>query len=184
MVLISKIVMDKEHIILNGIKWHVPLLSSEYIVPLCPKHHLTLFVKLNNPHACWLKCEDCSENYHIPREFNKQKQYLLDKLNSKAFKNARFINLDDEAVPIAESKVSSKDDKYFAKAILTESKVGLRLVVYAGEKGKSEKTQIFVYPNIRRLAFDQTDLHPSDVFIKLEGTFNDGTSASVKQKNK
>ncbi len=176
--------MDKEYIILNGIKWHVPTIYAHDITPLCPKHDISLSLKLNNPYACWLKCEECIDNYHLPREFNAQKKYLLDKLNSKAFRNAKFINLDDEAIPIAESKVSSKDNKYFVKAVLTESKVGLRLVVYAGEKGKSEKTQIFIEPRIRRLAFDQTDIHPSDVFLKLEGTFSDGTKHSIEKKNK
>ena len=174
--------MDTEYIILNGVKWHILSLYDEHITPLCPKHHLSLSLKLNNQYACWLKCEECPDPYHIPREFSAQKHYLLDKLNSKTFKNAKFINLDDEAIPIAESKVSSKDNKYFIKAILTESKVGLRLVVYAGEKGNLAKTQIFIEPEIKRLAFDQKDLHPSDVFVKLEGTFQDGTKMSIKNK--
>ena len=94
----------------------------------------------------------------------------------------KFINLDDEAIPIAESKVSSKDNKYFVTAILTESKVGQRLVIYAGEKGKNEKTQIFIEPEIKRLAFDQNDTHPSDVFVVVEGTFKDGTKMSIKNE--
>ena len=173
---------DEQHIILDGIKWHVQYSSAEYTKPLCPKHHLTLSLILNNPDVCWLKCQECSENYTLPREYNLQKNYIVDKLNSKEFKKMKFINLDDEAIPIAESKVSSKDNKYFVTAILTESKVGQRLVVYAGEKGRNEKTQIFIEPEIKRLAFDQNDTHPSDVFVVVEGTFKDGTKMSIKNE--
>jgi hypothetical protein len=59
--------------------------------------------------------------------------------------------------------------------------VGQRLVVYAGEKGRKEKTQVFVEPDIKRLAFDQNDIHPSEVFVKLEATFRDGTQISMKK---
>ena len=95
----------------------------------------------------------------------------------------KVLNLDDEAVPIAESKASSKDGKFFVTAVMVDSKVGQRVVVYAGEKGRKEKTQIFIEPNIKRLAFDQNDLHPADVFLALDGTFEDGTSFSIKNKN-
>jgi len=92
-----------------------------------------------------------------------------------------FINIDNEATPIAESKVSSKDNRFFVVSRLMESKTGLRLVVYAGEKGKKEKTQIFVEPEIKRLSFDQKDQHPTDVFTKLEAIFSDGTKVSQEK---
>lgn len=174
--------MNEQFIIADGVKWYITDNNFNCVTPLCPKHHLELYMRINNPDACILKCEECNDFYKFSREFNNQKQYILDKLNSKAFKNVKFINLDDEAIPIAESKIASKDNKYFITSLLTQSKVGLRLVVYVGEKGRTDKTQIFVEPSIRRLAFDQTDIHPSDIFLKLEGTFNDGTSASIKRK--
>jgi hypothetical protein len=43
-------------------------------------------------------------------------------------------------------------------------------------------TQIFVEPEIRRLAFDQKDLHPNDVFTKVEATFIDGTTAKTDKE--
>lgn len=93
----------------------------------------------------------------------------------------KVLNLDDEAIPLAESKISSKDDKFFVTAILTESKVGKRLVVYAGEKGRKEKSQIFIEPEIKRLAFDQKDMHPTEVFLELTGTFDDGSSVTINK---
>ena len=106
------------------------------------------------------------------------RQYVINKVNSKIFKQAKYIKLDDEAIPLAEVKVSKNKD-FFVKALLTESKVGLRLILYAGKIGNNKKTQIFVEPEIKRLAFDQNDLHPNDVFTKVEATFLDGTKASI-----
>jgi len=175
--------MDEQALIVDGVKWLIKGAGfARKVQPLCPKHHLRLSISINNYNRCYLKCAECINPYQFLREFSEQEQYILDKIDSKIFKNMKFINLDDEAIPIAESKVTSKDNEYFATSLLTESKVGLRLVVYAGKKGRPEKTQIFVEPEIKRLAFDQKDLHPSDVFLKLEGTFDDGTGATIKQK--
>lgn len=120
--------------------------------------------------AKYLRCEECKKGYSIPRNWENEQQYVLDKVDSKLFKGIKFINLDDEAIPIAEDKKSSRDNKFFITSLLTKSKTGLRLIVYAGEKGKKEKTQIFVEPDIKRLAFDQKDLHPNEVFTKSYST--------------
>jgi len=184
--------MSDQFITIDGIKWWVStdINGVRTPQPICPIHHLRLrptedihsaaynFHKLSHT----LKCEDCKKHFKIPRSIEKEKQYVTDKLDSKIFKSMRFINLDDEAIPIAKDKKIPKDNKYFVRSILTDSKTGKRLVVYAGLKGKKEKTQIFVEPEIRRLSFDQNNLHPTDVFTKLEATFSDGTKAIQKKK--
>jgi len=170
--------MEYQAIILGGVKWYIS--PNREIQPLCPKHHLRLSLAYNSLYHCELKCADCTDIYRFPRKFDEQKQYILDKLDSKLFKNLKFINLDDEVLPIAEVKLGSKDKSdYFVTGLLVKSKVGLRLIVYAGKKGSSDKSQIFVEPEIRRLAFDQNNLHPSDVFTKVEATFNDGTKQII-----
>jgi hypothetical protein len=172
--------MEYTTIILDGAKWYIERLRNP--IPLCPKHYLRLSLVRNESHKCILKCAECEKQYTFQREFNEQKQYVLNKLDSKKLQKLKFINLDDEAIPIAKDKISSKDNKYFVKSILTESRVGQRLVVYVGEKGNKQKTQIFIEPEIKRMAFDQNDLHPSGIFIKLEGFFNDGSSASIVKR--
>jgi len=132
--------------------------------------------------STYLSCSECSEYHKLPRQYNDEKRYVIDKIDSKVFKGMKVLNIDNEAVPLVEKKVSSEDGKYFVTALLTESKVGLRLVIYAGEKGKKEKTQIFVEEEIKRLAFDQNDLHPTDVFTKIEATFKDNSKASINKK--
>lgn len=173
--------MLKHGITIDGIKWIIGERPPKAI-PLCPKNFIKLDPYPNELFPKKLKCEECQKIYSLPRDYNKEQQYVLNKINSKTYKKMRFINLDDEALPIAQEKKSSKDSKYFVTSLLTESKTGLRLVVYAGKKGEKKKAQIFVEPDIKRLVFDQKDLHPTDVFTKLEATFSDGTKASLKKK--
>lgn len=175
--------MSDQGIIIDGIKWVIGKTSGNPI-PLCPKDFIQLdpYPNAIDPREKRLKCEECGEIYSLPRSYEHEKTYVKRKLYSRTFKKMRFINLDDEAIPMAREKVSSEDNKYFVTSLLIKSKIGLRLVVYAGEKGKREKTQIFVEPDIRRLAFDQKNLHPTDVFTKLEATFSDGTKSSQAKK--
>jgi len=168
-------------LIIDGIKWFVTGNHFTEVNPLCPKDDLRLSMIFNDESSSLLECPECVQKYRFNREYSEQRQYIINKIASKEFKKIKFINLDDEAIPIAEDKVSSKNGKYFVTARLMESKVGQRLVVYAGEKGKEKKTQIFIEPDIKRLAFDQKDLHPTDVFLKVEAEFDDGTKSNIKK---
>lgn len=174
--------MKQDGIVIDGLKWVIgehPLKA----IPLCPKD----FIELNSYPSDFelsdenLKCEDCGKIYPLKRTVAVEKKYVLNKINSKSYKAKRFINLDDEAIPIAEDKIS-KNSEFFITSVLTKSKVGLRLVVFAGEKGSNKKTEIFVEPAIKRLAFDQKDLHPTDIFTRLEATFEDNSKASITKK--
>jgi len=169
--------------IINGVKWVIGQHPVKAI-PLYPKDHIELdsYPSGHEWQESKLKCEKCGKVYTLPRNVDDQKRYVIRDINSRTYKTKRFINLDDEALPLAEEKISSKDNKYFVTSLLTKSKAGLRLVVYAGEKGKKEKAQIFVEPDIKRLAFDQKDLHPTDVFTKLEATFSGGVKATQEKK--
>lgn len=183
--------MNEQYIIIDGIRWWVWTNNAgvRNAQPLCPIHKLRLRPIqdiFSNEYNLWtqshtLKCEECKEQFKIKRNFATEQVYIIDKLDAQIFGNMKFINLDDQALPIAEHKIP-KNSKYFVTSVLTKSKVGLRLVVYAGESGREEKTQIFVEPEIRRLAFDQTNLHPTDIFTKLEATFSDGTKAKIEKK--
>lgn len=158
-------------------------------VAICPEHKLRLTpvksrVVDESTGRYRLQYEEevstlqCAEGPHVlrlPRRLKVERQYVLDRVDAKAFARMKVLNLDDEAVPIAEDKARSTDERYFATVRLMESKRGLQLVVYAGERGKSKKTQIFLEPEVKRLAFDQKDLHPTDVFVELKATFDDGS---------
>lgn len=175
--------LDKGFII-DGIKWVIGQHPPKAI-PLCPIDYIELdpypleYVEYATDK---LVCEKCGKKFKLPRSIVYEKQYVLRIVNSKVYKAKKYINVDDEAIPLAEKKESTKDGKYFITSLLTESKTGKRLIVYAGEKGKQQKTQIFVEPDIKRLAFDQNDLHPIDVFTKVEATFADGTKAGQEKR--
>lgn len=171
--------------IIDGIKWVIGQHPPKAI-PLCPKDLIELdsYPSGYEFQDSSLKCEKCGKVHELPREVDDQKIYVLRDINSRTYKTMKFISLDDEAVPIAENKASSKNNKFFVVSRLMESKIGLRLVVYAGKKGGSQKTQVFVEPEIKRVSFDQKDLHPTDVFVSLEATFLDGTKASLKKSDK
>ncbi len=169
--------MEFDGLRLDGVLW---VFERGRWNALCPKHHIRLEIKYNGS-VCHMACaEDKKEKFIFEREYNAQLRYVQNKVDSKNFKKLKYVNIDGEYTPIAENHSKSENGKFFVHAILTDTKVGLRMVVYAGEKGK-EKTQIFVEPDIKRLAFDQTNTHPSEVFIELIGTFDDGSSASIRK---
>jgi hypothetical protein len=183
--------MEKQKIRVDKTDWWIyEEKGIRFPQPLCPIHHLRMYpvkYQMDNIYdsaeeSNWLRCEDCKEFHNLPRKFREEKKYVINKIDAKVFKGMKVLNLDDESVPLTEEKLSSEDKKYFVTGLLTKSKVGLRLVIYAGERGRKEKTQIFVEPTIKRLAFDQKDLHPTDVFTKVEATFDDDSRSSLNKK--
>ncbi len=128
---------------LDGVKWWIGKSGGRRIpVPLCPRHTLQLtptggaYSDLSQS----LECAECDHPYKIPRIYEEEKKYVLDKMNSRLFKQMKTINLDDEAVPLAKGRIEpSSDSPYWIEAKLVESRTGLRLVVYAGEKGRKDK---------------------------------------------
>ena len=182
--------MNDQFIIVDKIKWWVSNNgTARNSQPICLKHNLRLRPTIDRHSTYYnytttsqtLICEECDQPHLIPRSYQRELQYIIDKIDAKVFKDTKFINLDDEALPIAEDKISNNSE-YFVTSLLTKSKVGLRLIVYAGRKGDNQKTQIFIEPEIKRLAFDQSNLHPTDVFTKLEATFLDGTKSRQSKK--
>jgi len=178
-----------DNVRIDGIVWRIWVDNKNIrqVQPLCPIHSLRLRPVPYTSAYKWgesartLKCEDCDDLHKIPRIYSSEKIYVIDRVDAKVFKGMKVLNLDDEAMPIAKEKAVSKNGKYFITTQLMESKRGIQAVIYAGEKGSSKKTQIFVEPEVKRLAFDQKDLNPSDVFLKVTATFADGTSHSMEQ---
>lgn len=182
----------------DGIKWQVSRLDKNRRtpVPICPDHDLRLkpipprsyhtigyrstWIAGDPKDSIKLKCAEGHE-FELPRKYGEEREYVLDRMDAMSFRKMQVLNLDDEAVPIAKEKVSlPSDSNYFLTAQLMESKRGLQVVIYAGEKGHNNKAQIFVEPEVRRLSFDQWDLNPSDLFAKIEVTFKDGTTHTIE----
>jgi len=185
----------QETIRIDDIKWWITDSNAVRVpVPLCPEHHLRLqalpprvrdrygaYKDGYEGNAVKLECADGPHQIDIPRKYDEEKLYVINRIDAKIFKGMKVINLDDEAVPLAKDKAVSKDGSFFITTQLMESKRGLQAVIYAGEKGSTSKTQIFIEPEVKRLAFDPKDLHPTDVFLKIEAIFSDGSKQSIEQ---
>lgn len=189
--------MTDENIRIDKIKWYVYLDTNNNRVPqpICPIHHLRMrpvppkyydsFYRSYRDgyigNATKLECQEGPHHIDIPRTFDQERIYVIDRIDAKIFKKMKTINLDDEAVLLVEDELKSKDGKYFINSRLVESKRGKQLVIYAGEKGKREKSQIFVEPEVKRLDFDRNDIHPDEVFAEVTAKFRDGSSHSIKK---
>ncbi len=182
----------------DGIKWQISRQDKNRRtpVPICPDHDLRLkpipprryrhngylssWIEGDPDDSMTLKCAE-GHDFGLPRKYGEEREYVINRMDAKRFRTMQVLNLDDEAVPIAKEKVSlPPDSNYFLTAQLMESKRGLQVVIYAGEKGADNKAQIFVEPEVRRLSFDQRDLNPSDLFAKIEVTFKDGTTHTIE----
>lgn len=193
--------MTQQIVRIDGIKWWITKSKTgdRLAVPLCPDHDLRMTTLAegqvrNSYNTGWrkrlsvealkLECAEGPHFFEIPREYTKEQQYVYNRIDAKIFKSMQIVDLDGELTPIAKEKLKSPDEKRFVTAQLMESKRGLQLVIYAGEKGSKKKTQIFIEPKIKRLAFDQKDLDPSDIFTELKATFRDGTKHTIESGDK
>jgi hypothetical protein len=181
---------------IDGVKWWIILFEgvrTSSPTALCPQHSLKLEPKpglylsshgyktKNASTATMLECAEGPHTITIPREFAKEQKYVIDRLDALTFEKLTVINLDDEAIPVASEELK-KDSPFWIKAKLTDSKSGKRLIIWAGDRSKKNKTQLFIEPELKRLSFDQNDDHPTEVFAKVEVTFANNVSATIENK--
>ena len=96
-------------------------------------------------------------------------------LESQKYKDAEIINIDGELVRI--QRLQESDNDYWIDAKLSKNKKGeVQLMVLAGSKKSKDKTQLFLDPKNERLAFDQNNEHPTNIFAKVVGTFKNSKS--------
>ena len=112
----------------------------------------------------------------------KQKAKAL--LNSKKFKGARFIRLDDYYVPELSGKdLIEKDSKYWASYDVKKTKTGNPLLIlYVGSKENGSKAQFFIEPESKKLSHDHKDSDPLSIIARIEVEFKDG-SIELRDKN-
>jgi len=189
---------NENYIVVDKIKWFVYTSPNglRHAQPLCPEHHLRLKpnpgyhyssvrrgnVRDSDSEAIKLSCDEGHE-FVLARNFGREESYVLDRLDALVFEKATYIYLDDIAIPVAKDELKDKDSPIWVRAKVTESKSGLRLIVWAGDRSEKSKTQLFVEPEIARLSFDQNDDHPTQVFAKVEATFSNGRRAVIKGEN-
>jgi hypothetical protein len=178
---------------IDEIKWWIVFTDGTRVpVPLCPAHNLRLTPKpeqhysnsfrknIDYPTATATKLE-CAEGRHIlviPRTLGEEQTYVINRIDAKVFEKMPVMNFDDEITPVAKEKLN--ETAYWVKSKVTTSKAGVRLIIWAGDKSKQKKTQLFIEPELKRLSFDQNDDHPTDVFAKVEVTFANNIKAAIE----
>lgn len=187
--------MDQEDKLkrIDGIKWWISIVNGLRVpVPLCPQHNLRLEPKpghsyyhnISRPRptttATELECAEGPHSFHIPRQFGQEISYVINKADALIFEKMKVQNFDDELIPVASEEL--KDSSYWIRSKITDSKAGTRLIIWAGDRSKHNKTQLFIEPELKRLSFDQNDDHPTEVFAKVEVTFADNIKASIKDE--
>lgn len=149
--------------------------------PICPTDFVGMTIGFNDVPKCRYVCPECKKSYEVPRENSIQQQLISDKIAAIDLKKQDILRLDDDNyVVVTKEKKTSEDNEYFVAANITDSKKGQTLVIYAGKRGVKEKSHIFVNPDEKRLSFDPKDIHPNEVFAKIEATFRDGSTHQIQ----
>ena len=129
-----------------------------------------------------LECPEGPHTIVLDRTPKEIRKYIRRKIESKKYQEARYFDIDGYLVPASKkAKRKTESGEYFIKTqVMNSEKKGEQIVIYAGKKGAKGKSQIFVDPMHGKITFDQNDINPKDIFVKIEVTFRDGSKASIK----
>ncbi|AKM78505.1 MAG: hypothetical protein UX49_C0021G0025 [Candidatus Wolfebacteria bacterium GW2011_GWC2_46_275] len=120
-------------------------------------------------------CSRCDFKITLNKPIEEKVSDLLDIIESQKYKDAEIINIDGELIRIQREEL--KDNDYWVDVKLSRNKKKeVQLMVLAGHKKDKTKTQLFVDPKNERLAFDQGDDHPGEVFAKVVAFFKNTVS--------
>jgi hypothetical protein len=181
---------DQKFVRVDKIKWWLP--ENNTPQPICPQHDMRIYPietsyvdsagyrRKSTERSEKLLCDEGPHVIKMPREFQDQKRYVRNKIESKIFASHTFVTIDDDVIPVAREKL--KDSPYWVDAKVTKSKSGTRLIVWAGNREKKDKTQLFIEPELKKLSFDHNDTHPNEVFAIVEAKFLDGSSTIIEKK--
>lgn len=165
----------------SGILWHIDydFHGNIDVAALCPKHKCCCrlvkskenFVRGEYKYCC-VKCdfkiclEKSIENKAVDFDYV---------MGSYKYQDAEIINIDGELISV--QREEKKDNDYWIDAKISKNKKGeLQLMVLAGSKKAKDKAQLFLDPKNERLAFDQNNDHPSEIFAKVIGIFKNSKS--------
>jgi hypothetical protein len=159
----------------------------------CPHHRMRLDLfnpthnmsgaqagHLSTPHV--LRCPKDGATFSVPdRNFRTYQRHFTAALESLDLKDAQIVDLDGYQIPIAKAEPPAKDKEYWVQARINDTKRGKQIVVYAGKRDTKDKAQIFIDPEHDKITFDQNDMHPNDVFFRLEGQFRSGGKTTLQR---
>ncbi len=165
-------------------------------IALCPKHRLRLELwdtvhgggyqqgQTGLSHQKYLVCPEGDERFSI---FGKSFEAMVRRFDSYqesiSLKGATVYDLDNIYTPVLKVEPKPKDKRFSVQVEIDTTPHGKKLVIYAADRDKQGKTQIFLDPETDKISFDSNDLHPNMIFAKVEAIFKDGKSASLEDKS-
>ena len=171
----------------EGLFWEIrnDSLNGNYAAGLCPKQKCCceLVRSTSNYSRGEYKydCPRCDFKKTLNKVIREKGDDFLRVQKSFKYKDAEVINIDGELIKVQKEEI--KDNDYWIQAKISKNnKEELQLMVLAGSKKDKDKAQLFLDPTNERLAFDQNNDHPSQIFVKVVGTFKNSKS-EIHSKN-
>ena len=172
--------MEKKLYEYKSIPWEYHSRGNfQWVIPFCPVHRMELRDYNNSPSGF---CDDCNKHYAWNEHPDSIAQYLRRKLASKAYQEAEIVTIDGIQTPQlkVKAKIPEENEEYWIEAKLNNSTKGRQLVLYAGEKGRSGKAQIFANIDQEKLSFDHNDRKPEEIFAIVTVQFPSGKKMSIE----
>ncbi len=146
---------------------------------LCPKNKCHCKIKKSKePHSIGEDkyiCIKCDFKITLLKSLEDYALDVLDIIETWKYKDAEVINLEGDLIRIGREEV--KDNDCWIDAKLSKNNKGeVQLMVMAGHKKIDDKVQLFIDPKNERLAFDQNNRHPSEIFSKVTAVFRNSSS--------
>jgi hypothetical protein len=127
------------------------------------------------------KCIKCEFTITSARSIYSSYQIVRKILESDQYKNSEIINLDGDSIRVAREQIDDSD--YWADVKISKNKKGqIQLMVLAGSKKENDKAQLFIEPKNEKLSFDQNNLHPKEVFVRVDAIFRDSNHSIKSNK--
>jgi hypothetical protein len=172
----------------DGLHWNIEydFNGNPYPYALCPKQrcHCTLIKSKDKYSIGEYKycCVKCDFKITLNKSIEDKGSDFLRVFDSLKYKDAEIINIDGELIRV--QREEKRDEDYWVDVKISKNKKGeLQLMVLAGSKKSKDKTQLFLEPKHERLAFDQNNDHPRQIFAKVVGIFKNSTS-EIHSKDK
>lgn len=155
-----------------------------WVVPFCPVHKMELAYR--DQSSSFGICEKCEKTYTWRTSTSIVADFIRRVLNSADYKTAEITTIDGIQTPQVKTRVKLKEENkdYWIEARINESDKGRQIVLYAGEKGSSDKAQLFINADQEKLSFDHKDRKPEDIFTEIVATFPSGKKMKINAPNK
>ncbi len=155
--------------------------SGAVIRARCPKDRCELDTSHGSKSIVF--CPKCDFKTKLNRDLYQAKKDACKIMEADYFKDAEIINVDGEMIKIGKEVIKDKD--YWVEAKISKDCKGTKqlMILVGGRKGE-DKTQLFLDIDNEKLAFDQNNKHPKEIFTKVVATFKQTEAQISTKKNK